>query len=224
MQGDPENDTGNAGVQKRPDANTDAERRGPDRAADGRVFDRQRGDRIQRGKPGRDLRVDRAAAGGSGVHGAEQGAAGRDPEVCEQSNGAEPAADHAADPKLRTDGQGGTEGKPAVPVSGEVHGAGCDVAGGNGSGARTAQRTGDATHSAARARRIRQGGICATGGDFGLAHLQPAEQPEVPEAGGSIRADAAQREFNRRAAPSRTAGPSGLPAGGHGASGGTGTA
>jgi hypothetical protein len=63
MQGDPENDTGSVGVQKRPDADTYAERRSPHGAADRRVFDRQRGDRVHRGEPGADLRVDRAAAG-----------------------------------------------------------------------------------------------------------------------------------------------------------------
>src|ERR1022692_4271307 len=42
MQDDPENDTGGVGVQKRPDANTHAERRSPDGAADRRVFDSER--------------------------------------------------------------------------------------------------------------------------------------------------------------------------------------
>jgi hypothetical protein len=41
MQDDPENDTGGAGVKKRPDADTYAERRGPDGAADRRVFKEQ---------------------------------------------------------------------------------------------------------------------------------------------------------------------------------------
>jgi hypothetical protein len=117
-------------VQEPPDANTDAERRGPDRATDRRVFDRQRGDRICGRKHVGDLRMDGAAVGEPGVHGTEQKAPGSYLEVCQQGNGIEPATDHAAGPRLRTNGHGGTEGKLAEPVSGEVHGAGCDVAGG----------------------------------------------------------------------------------------------
>lgn len=57
-QGDPENGVVGAGVCKRLDADRDAERRSPERAAGSGVFEGERGDRLLRGRPRLDLPVD----------------------------------------------------------------------------------------------------------------------------------------------------------------------
>ncbi len=73
-------------------------------------------------------------------------------------------------------------------------------------------------HSETGIRRVRQARIRAPGGDLRGAPLQPAQQRGISKAGGSIRADAAERGVDRRAAQARPTGTSGLLACGHGAS------
>src|SRR2546428_6809735 len=84
---------------------------------------------------------------------ARQEAARSDPQLCEQGNRAESAADHAADPELRGDRKSGGQAVPAAPVSEQVYRAGCGAAGRGGWGAPTLERAGDAAHSEARIRR-----------------------------------------------------------------------
>src|SRR5712691_9055356 len=214
-QDDPENGGIGIGVQ-RPDADTHAERRGPDRAADQGVFEGQRRDRVYRAKPGRGLQLDRANTGGPGIWQARQEAARSDPQLCEQGNRAESAADHAADPELRGDRKSGGQAVPAAPVSEQVYRAGCSSAGRGGWGAPALERAGDAAHSEARIRRVWQGRVWAPGRDLGLALVQPAPQRGLPQAGSGVRADAAQRGVDRRTAEARPTGPAWVPTGGHG--------
>src|SRR5258708_7763063 len=74
IQHDPEN-MRSQGV-SRPDATTHAERRDADRSTNPRVPQRQPGDRIRGAEPGRTVPVGAASAGGKGVRGARQEAAG----------------------------------------------------------------------------------------------------------------------------------------------------
>jgi len=201
----------------RPDADKHAERRRPERAADRRIFEGERGDRVQRREPGRDLQVGGAVAGGAGVRRAKQETARHDPEVREPDHGAEPAADDTVDPELSADRRRGTETEPPPALSREVHRPGYRVAGEGGRCARAAERASHSAHPETRARAVRQSGVCAAGGDLGIAHLQSARQSEIPAAGDGLRADPAERHPHRRAEETAAERSSGIPAPGYGA-------
>lgn len=119
-QDDPENGRLGVGVQQ-PDANAHAERRGSEPTADQRISEGQRRYPVFGAKSSRDLCLDRAVAGSSVIHPAGQEAAGSDPALPEEGNGAEPAADHAADSEPRENRQSGGQGVPAAAVSKQVH-------------------------------------------------------------------------------------------------------
>src|SRR5271165_2458276 len=98
IQDDPEN--GGWLGSLRPGANTHAERRGPDEGTDSGVPERQRGNRIQRAKPRRALRLGAAGFGGARICRARQEAAGTDSSLHRQDDGTQPATSDAADPQV----------------------------------------------------------------------------------------------------------------------------
>ena len=202
-------------MHKRLNADRDAERRGSYGATDRRVFEGERRNRICRRGPGRDLPVDGAIAGCTGV--CEQGeeGAGRDPEVCKQGNGPEPAADHEVDSKLPGDGDYRAEAEPKTAISGQVHRPGCAIACRGGHCTRAAERSGDEVHSEAGAQGVRQSRVCAAIGNLGVAYLQPARQHEVSAGGGKLRANAPESGIDRRAAEAGAAGSARLSANRH---------
>jgi hypothetical protein len=107
MQDDPEN--GRNGVGK-PLGNADqnAECRESDTFTNQRVLEGQRGDRVQRAKPWRGLRLGRKDACPAGVSSATEEAARRDPNVFEQDRRTEHGADYAADSGARSDRKSGS--------------------------------------------------------------------------------------------------------------------
>src|SRR5208337_4294366 len=107
IQDDPENVRGRGLL--RPDANTDAKRRGADPGTDPGVPARQSRDPIQRPEPGRAVPVCATGAGGARVHTARQEGAGSDSGLCEQGHGTEPAPGDAVDPPVPAERGGGSQ-------------------------------------------------------------------------------------------------------------------
>src|ERR1035438_2294222 len=158
----------------RPVANTHGERRNADRSTDPGVPQRQPGDRVRRAEPRGTVPVGAASAGGPGVRGARQEAAGYGSSLHEQSHGAEPAPDDAADPAIPGRGCGDRGGVPTPKLSEQVQQSRHRSTGGAGSRAPLAERAGDGAHSETGARTIRQIRIRTTGGDLGGASVQSA--------------------------------------------------
>ncbi len=64
-----------------------------------------------------------------------------------------------------------------------------NVAGGNGSGSREAQRASDAMHSQAGILQVWQTGVCTAGGDLQWPSVQSSQQRGVSKAGNCVRAN-----------------------------------
>src|SRR5580692_850446 len=180
MQDDPENGRNRVG-KPLGNAHQNAECRESDEFTNQRVFESQRGDRIQRSKPCGGVHLGRKDACRPGIPAATEEAAGRDPRLLEQGRRLEPGADYAADSSPCSDRESGGEGLSAAAVRRQIHARRRRAAGAGGPRARAVERAGDATHPEARICRIRQPEIHAVGGNLGGASVQLAEQRGVPE-------------------------------------------
>src|ERR1035437_2401904 len=191
IQDDPENGRCRVGM-PRGNAHQNAECRESNAVADRRVFEGQRRDGIRWRKPCRNVRLGAADARPSGIRPSGEEAARSDPRLPEQSDGAEPGADHATDPGVSRDRSGRGKSIPPAELCDQVQEGGYCAAGGSGSRARTAERARHATDSETRARRVRPREICASGGDLRFALVQLASQYRLPEGGGGGRGEACQ--------------------------------
>jgi len=203
----------------RPDANTHAERRCAHPGTDPRVPQRQSIDRIHGPEPSRTIRICATRIGRSGVRRAGQETAGSNPGLLEQGHRSEPAANSAVDPPIPPRGSGRGRGVSPATLPDQIHQPGRDVVGGSGSRPQLAQRAGYGAHFQAGVRAVRQGRPCTPGGNLGGASVQSAAQPALPEAGGEVGADAAQRDCDRRATQARSARASGVSTHRHGTPG-----
>src|ERR1019366_7670028 len=215
IQDDPENVKGQ-GV-PRPDANTYAERRIADLGADPGVPQGQRDHRVPRPEPGRIVRLGGTSLGGPGVCHAGKEAARNGSSLHRQGDRLEPTPDHAVDPQVPRRRSGGSGELPAAALPGEIQEAGGGAAGGSGPCAWLAERAGNGAHYAARTPTVRQGRVCASGGNLRGASVQSAGQRGVPQTGGEMGADASQCHQHRGAAQTRAAGTARFPTHRHGA-------
>ena len=174
-----------------------------------RVFEGERGNRIQRAKPHGGLCLGRKNAGRPGIPAAAQETAGRNTGVLEQGRRVELGADYQTDSSACSDRESRSEDLSAAAVHREIHARRHSATGAGGPRARAVERAGYAMHPKARVCRVRQSEIHAVGGDLGGASVQLAEQRGVPEGGSGVRADAAEPGFDRgapQAGPTRAAG------------------
>src|ERR1035437_9257455 len=204
IQDDPEN-VKRRGV-PRPNANTYAERRRAHRGTDSRVPQGQRGHRVPRPEAGRIVRLGAASLGGTGVCHAGQEAARSGAGLHRQDDRAEPTPGHTVDPQVPRRRSCGSGALPAAALPGEVQQSRRGAAGRSGPSARLAERAGDGAHHAARTPTVRQGRICAAGGNLRGASVQSARQRRVPQTGGEMGADASHSQQHRGAAQTRSAG------------------
>src|ERR1019366_5501418 len=117
-----------------------------------------------------------------------------------QGDRLEPTPDHAVDPQVPRRRSGGSGDLPAAAFPGEIHESGRGAAGGSGPCAWLAERAGNGAHYAARTPTVRQGRVCASGGNLRGASVQSAGQRGVPQTGGEMGADASQCHQHRGAA------------------------
>ena len=140
----------------------------------------------------------------------------------EKNDGAEPGASHT--PHRTVPARRGSEAEaiPAAPFSAALHAGGYRAAGGLGRGARDAERAGDAQASGAGVLRFWRPAVPAVGGAFGGAVVPAAAESRLPPAPGGLPADTPDGGIDWGTAEAGAEWASRIPAGGHGASGGSG--
>src|SRR5450631_4182116 len=116
IQDDPEKGETRVG-KLRLDAIANAACRRSQSGADRRISEGRRGDRIQRSKPGRKVRLDAAGLDCTRVREPEQEAAGPTARLYSEGDRVEPSAGGAVDPPVPGDGHGGERGLSEAPVS-----------------------------------------------------------------------------------------------------------
>ena len=203
----------------RPDANSHGQRGRSHRVPDSGVPQGQSGNRFYRAKQSRSVPVHPAISGGAGIRVQGQEAARSGAGVPRQNYRLERATDDATHSPVPARRRRRGRGVPPAAVSDQVHQPGCGAAGGSRPGARLAERAGDGAHPRTGVRAVRQGRVCAPGGAFGVAPVQPEGERALPQAGGAVEADATERHTDRGAAQTRSARTSGLCAGRHRAPG-----
>src|SRR5580692_12354980 len=149
MQDDPENGRNRVG-KPLGNAHQNAECRESDKFTNQRVFEGQRGDRVQRAKPRGGVHLGRKDACRPGVPAATEEAAGCDPGLLEQGRRVEPGADYATDSSACPDRKSGGEGLSAAAVRHQVHACRHCAAGASRPRTRAVERAGNATHPEAR--------------------------------------------------------------------------
>ena len=150
-----EHENGNNGVgMARPGASAHAECREPKPGTDSGVSQVQPAHRVCGLWAEREIRLDRARAGGAELRRAGPAGARCGASLCGKSDGDERVANDAINPGVSRPRGGEGSTLPTPPLPDAVHPRGHRAAGGSGPGARAVERAGDVPHPAARIRAV----------------------------------------------------------------------